>query len=81
MLILYYTINVLTRPLKGLTKVVQKFSVQDFSARNKITTRDEIGKLSEVFNRMADSIEEYSTTMEIKVADRTADLNRTLKDV
>jgi signal transduction histidine kinase len=46
----------LTRKLRKMSEVVQKFEEGDLNARIEITSRDEIGQLSDSFNKMADTI-------------------------
>jgi len=72
----------LTRPMKELTKVASTISqVKDYSARAKKTSRDEFGKLTDIFNDMLDSIEESNLLlrsaneeMEQRVERRTKEL-------
>ncbi|MEA2021420.1 MAG: response regulator, partial [Candidatus Caldatribacteriota bacterium] len=49
--------NSLTKPLTEMASVSQKIRSGDFSARNKIHTKDEIGYLADSYNKMADSME------------------------
>lgn len=72
----------LTRPMKELTKVASTISqVKDYSARAQKTSRDEFGKLTDIFNEMLDSIEESNLLlrsaneeMEQRVERRTKEL-------
>ena len=56
-LLVYLITKLLTRPLEKLNKVTDSFAEGDFSARSKVTSKDEVGLLSDKFNHMADSVE------------------------
>lgn len=68
----------ITKPIIRLNSIVQRFSNKDFHVRSPIESTDEIGKLSQAFNSMADTIQEYSATLENRVAERTQALTVTL---
>ncbi|MBN1579782.1 MAG: HAMP domain-containing protein [Anaerolineae bacterium] len=53
----------ITKPIRRLTQVAEQVAEGDLSARLLPTTRDEIGKLTQVFNRMADQLDEKITTL------------------
>lgn len=58
-------------PLTQMTKITQKIATGDYSSKVPMTTGDEVGRLAEAFNRMADSlqhIEQLRKTMMINVA-------------
>ncbi len=58
-------------PLTQMTSITQKIASGDYSGKVPITTRDEVGRLAEAFNRMAQSlqdIEQLRKTMMINVA-------------
>jgi len=67
-------INSMTQPIKYLSDIVKNFSNENMSPRARITKDDEIGELALSFNQMADTIQEYSQSLERKVADRTKEL-------
>ena len=48
-------------PLRKLSKTMQKVSTENINIHSDIQTDDEIGDLSNVFNRMIDTIQEYIT--------------------
>ncbi len=52
----------ISKPIVKLNYVAQKIKAGDLSVRNIITTRDEMGSLSLVFNNMVDSIESKMKT-------------------
>ncbi len=49
--------NSIVNPLKRVTEVAARMATGDFSIRNAKTNKDEIGKLSDTLNYMADEIE------------------------
>lgn len=49
--------NTIVNPLQKVTEVAEKMASGDFHVRNKKTYNDEIGKLSETLNYMADEID------------------------
>jgi signal transduction histidine kinase len=58
----------LTQRLRGMQEVVADFEQGQFDRRVEVTSRDEIGRLGECFNRMADNLAE--TMEELRQADR-----------
>ena len=75
--------NTLTRPLEELTRVAEKISSEkNYSLRAKKTSKDEFGKLTNLFNEMLDSINESNQQllsahqeMEERVEMRTRELS------
>ncbi len=51
-------------PLKRLAASAQKISDGEFSARTKVSSKDEVGMLAHTFNEMAGHIEEYAGALE-----------------
>jgi class 3 adenylate cyclase len=66
--------TVLTRSILALTTTVKRFADKDFSARTKVSTKDEIGQLGQNFNAMADTIQIHSEHLEDLVRQRTKEL-------
>lgn len=73
----------LTEPVNELVSTTQQISTGNLTARASISSQDEIGQLAESFNRMADDLdhnikelEEYKNELEIKVVQRTQELNK-----
>lgn len=64
----YGMVLFLTRPLMRLLRTTRRISSGDYSCRSTISSRDEIGMLSESFNQMTDSLvnhmEELAASME-----------------
>ncbi len=61
----------ITRPVVRLTESALRIAAGDLSQRVDITSRDEIGILADVFNRMAGELEVLYNDLEAKVAERT----------
>jgi len=66
--------RILTLPLISLTKVAEKITAGDITARAKATTEDEIGTLSDTFNRMTEELNQTVNSLELRVSNRTKDL-------
>jgi len=78
-----YISRQITNPVHRLVEMTQKIAEGDLRERVSPLTRDEIGQLGASFNRMADeleksmqAVEEYSRSLEKKVAERTEDLRQ-----
>ncbi len=75
MIVIFALLSGLLRPVMHLTKVVKQFGEKNMDARCQISSNDEIGELGKSFNSMADTIQNYSLTLENKVLERTRELN------
>lgn len=75
MIIIFALLNGLLKPVMHLTKVMKKFGEKNLYARCEIRSNDEIGELGRSFNNMADTIQNYSQTLEKMVSERTKELN------
>ena len=60
----------ITRPIKALTRVGAAFTQGDYSGRVYVSSKDEIGELADVYNEMADTIEEKIGDLELAVKQR-----------
>jgi GAF domain-containing protein/HAMP domain-containing protein len=67
----------LTGPLSALTQAAERVAAGDLSARAETTATDEIGTLTRTFNTMTGQLQETLTTLEERVAERTAQLQAT----
>ncbi|MDD3852636.1 MAG: cache domain-containing protein [Syntrophomonadaceae bacterium] len=79
-LIILPVIRSLLKPVLQLNEAVSSFAEKDFTARSLVSSRDEVGELSENFNRMADIIEEYNQNLERTVAQRTSSIRNLLNN-
>lgn len=57
LLISYFNAKHLTSPINQMTKAADSFARGDFSSRVEVESDDEIGRLADSFNLMADSLE------------------------
>lgn len=69
-IIVIFFSRTITRPLRNLTTIAEGFSEGDYSKRAHINSKDEIGDLGVVYNRMADTIEEKINELELAVKQR-----------
>lgn len=65
--------SLVVRPVADLTRVVTS-SETDLSVRSSYRSSDEIGTLSDRFNKMLDTLQEYTESLEEKVQERTREL-------
>lgn len=72
--IMYKLTADMVEPIKALSEKVKSFSEHNMSVRAEINTDDEIGDLGRNFNSMAETIQEYSSSLEKKVEERTKEL-------
>ena len=80
--IIYFSVSrFITRPITKLGNAVAEIAKGDLDVKVEVTSKDEIGQLSESFNKMAtelkesrDNLLEYSSELETKVEKRTAEL-------
>lgn len=55
-IISYFLAGTIVDPIKSLTNVAEKYAEGELDVRSKLTSHDELGKLSDTFNFMADEI-------------------------
>lgn len=67
----------LLKPLESLNDSAKKFTEGEFDARAKVFREDEIGRLAGTFNMLASTISRLVENLEIKVKERTEDLEIT----
>lgn len=79
----YLLFRIISKPIQNLVLGTEEFAKGNLSFRVKTTTHDEIGKLSDSFNKMADRLKILYTSLEQRVKDRTLEIevaNIELKD-
>jgi len=64
LILLYFPVQFLIRPLNRLTQMAKSIKEGDFSARVSIDSSDEIGRLADMFNHMAASVEARTRNLE-----------------
>jgi len=62
------------KPINNLKAAAEKLALGDLAQRAKIIRNDEIGEISDSFNKMADTISTLVNGLETKVRERTAEL-------
>lgn len=62
--ITYYFTRLITKPINNLVAVATGISAGNLSLRVKVTNNDEVGKLAQAFNDMADSLISSNTEIE-----------------
>ncbi|MFH1479440.1 MAG: HAMP domain-containing protein [Candidatus Omnitrophota bacterium] len=62
-------------PIKRITEAIKRIENNDFSARAKVNTNDEVGFLATSFNKMISQIEHWKEELEVNIQSRTAELN------
>jgi signal transduction histidine kinase len=68
----------LTRPLREATRAAESIAAGRYDDRLVVRGPDEIGRLTQAFNAMAEQVERAHAELEERVAARTADLQRAL---
>lgn len=71
--------QVIMKPLLSLAAIATQFGNNDFSKRFLVKSDDEIDKLGEAFNQMANNIQAAQARLEARVLDRTRELDETKK--
>ncbi len=66
--------QVLAEPIARLTLVAEQVSAGDLGVRAEANSRDEIGALARTFNTMTGRLSEMVTTLELRVSERTGQL-------
>jgi diguanylate cyclase (GGDEF)-like protein len=75
MWMLYVVIaSIILRPIRSLSEATGKILAGDLGARVELNTGDEFGQLARTFNAMAGELQQYTTNLERRVVDRTAEV-------
>jgi signal transduction histidine kinase len=73
-LLSYFLARRLSRPILEVRKGAERVASGEFSARIDVKTGDEVEALANEFNRMAEQLQDYTTGLERKVAEKTFEL-------
>lgn len=65
-----YISKILTKPIEKLQLSAEKIAKGDRNVRAKVTSQDEVGKLAQTFNDMAEKIDTYTQEMEAIAQER-----------
>ena len=79
---IYLVNNILVRPLRGLLELADQIGQGNLAARNDLTGEDELGRLGQAFNHMAEDLSRLYQNLEKRVEEKTAELtiaNRSLE--
>ncbi|MGM0576804.1 MAG: diguanylate cyclase [Myxococcota bacterium] len=76
-LVLYVGVDRLVlRPLANLGGAARAVLAGDLAARAEVTREDELGAVARTFNAMASELQDYTESLEHRVAERTAEVER-----
>jgi GAF domain-containing protein/HAMP domain-containing protein len=76
MIAVYQTARTISTPISSLANTAVQLSAGDLSSRSSLLRSDEIGQLALSFNGMADRLQDFITSLEQKIAERTRDIQR-----
>ncbi|MCB1189687.1 MAG: SpoIIE family protein phosphatase [Leptospiraceae bacterium] len=70
-----------SKPIQKLTDGAKIIGDGNLSYRIRLKGKDELGQLASTFNQMTEQIQDFTQNLELKVAQRTDELNKTLQEV
>lgn len=73
--------NSVTRDLRTLAQAADQVSAKNYDIELDLTSQDELGQLGRAFEIMTREIHDYTTNLETKVLERTADLQRANEEI
>ncbi|MHB1189148.1 MAG: histidine kinase [Thiobacillus sp.] len=79
---IYLVNNILVHPLRGLLQLADQIGQGKLAVRTDLTGEDEIGRLGQAFNHMAEDLSKLYQNLEARVEEKTAELtiaNRSLE--
>ncbi len=79
---IYLVNNILVHPLRDLLEMTDRIGQGNLAMRTDLTGEDEIGRLGQAFNHMAEDLSKLYQNLEARVAEKTAELtiaNRSLE--
>ena len=79
---IYLVYNILVRPLRGLLELADQIGQGNLAVRTDLAGEDEIGRLGQAFNHMAEDLSRLYQNLEARVEEKTAELtiaNRSLE--
>ena len=71
----------MSRPVEELERTAAGLAAGDLSLRARVVHEDEVGSLARTFNRMAESLQEFTSDLERQVRDRTAELQESVQEL
>jgi diguanylate cyclase (GGDEF)-like protein len=83
--LIYFSVSrSVLEPIQALGRTTRSILAGNLGARVNVQSLDELGQLALTFNKMADELQEYTSSLETKVAGRTEEVrkkNRELEEV
>lgn len=79
---IYLVRSILVNPLQGLLDMADRIGQGKLAVRTELTGEDEIGRLGQAFNHMAEDLSKLYQNLEMRVEEKTAELtiaNRSLE--
>jgi len=79
---IYLVNNILVHPLRGLLQLADQIGQGNLAVRTDLTGEDEIGRLGQAFNHMAEDLSKLYQNLEARVDEKTTELtiaNRSLE--
>ena len=73
--------DTILQPINDLIQVSERYSKGDLVQRAKVYKNNEIGKLSKAFNKMADELYKHIHYLEVKVKQRTTEIEKTNEEL
>ncbi len=80
-LVILLIVRKLLTPIVTLSNTAKKVQKGDLKARAPVTTSDEVGALSMIFNSMVENIQHWHSVLEKEVDERTEQLNSVNKEL
>jgi light-regulated signal transduction histidine kinase (bacteriophytochrome) len=71
----------ITRPLQALTDASEAIAAGEYSKRVATSRRDEIGRLGQAFNAMAERVQRSHDDLEARVSARTSELQERVEEI
>ncbi len=81
LLMSYFMFNIINKPIAKLTEAAEKYKHGNFNVHIEKTNYEEINTLIETYNSMGDSLNELYTSLEMKVEERTVELEKAYKEL
>ena len=81
LLMAYFMFKIVNKPMEELTKAAEKYKMGNFTKKKKKTNYEEINTLIDTYNSMGESLNELYTSLEMKVEERTVELEKAYKEL